>query len=438
MRPTVGRLLGLVGGVFALGLMVGIPSAVAGAGPSIAGCSPGLTISAHPTAGSAPLVVAYDLTVLGAAPTSISWAFGDGSFFNGTGSAFFAPIHRFDHPGTYSTTVTVVQPGQSGSCTETLAVSSGPLQTLATVLPKAGSAPLTVEFSATVLGGSGTFRAATWSFGNGQVGSGFNLSYTYPAPGQYLAEFQVTDSSNASSNSTLFVNVTAPATVRGAGLGWTDWIGAIAVIGGVAVLGAALYARSIYADRAGRGERTPGQGVTVPPTVLLEPRVERVGPSLTPAYLPPETAIGPGPFPPSSRTPAIPARPAPDIEPALPPISVPAPSPAPAESVERFRLSQRVVLHIYTLGTLRDDEIAPPTFTQAGMSAKLSVGQSPLSNVLRRLVIAGVLSQDVRHVRGRPRRLRVYRLTPMGESLALELRRQRESGRPPIGRGPAS
>lgn len=91
---------------------------------------------------------------------------------------------------------------------------------------------------------------------------------------------------------------------------------------------------------------------------------------------------------------------------------------------ERLKLSQRIVVHLSLQGRLYDDEIATPAFTQAGMADALGVGQSPLSNTLRRLVLGGVLSQDVRHVRGRPKRLKVYRLTSMGEALAAELRRR--------------
>lgn len=91
---------------------------------------------------------------------------------------------------------------------------------------------------------------------------------------------------------------------------------------------------------------------------------------------------------------------------------------------ERLKLSQRIVVHLSMQGRLYDDEIATPAFTQAGMAEALGVGQSPLSNTLRRLVLGGVLSQDVRHVRGRPKRLKVYRLTSMGEALAVELRRR--------------
>ncbi|MCI4318423.1 MAG: hypothetical protein L3J96_07785, partial [Thermoplasmata archaeon] len=99
---------------------------------------------------------------------------------------------------------------------------------------------------------------------------------------------------------------------------------------------------------------------------------------------------------------------------------------------DRLKLSQRVVLHLAAQGRLYDDEIATTAFTQAGMAERLSVGQSPLSNVLRRLVIGGVLTQDVRHVRTRPKRLRVYRLTSMGEALATEIRRQNATRAGPL------
>ena len=99
---------------------------------------------------------------------------------------------------------------------------------------------------------------------------------------------------------------------------------------------------------------------------------------------------------------------------------------------ERLKLSQRVILHLAAQGRLYDDEIATPAFTQAGMSETLGVGQSPLSNILRRLVVGGVISQDVRHVRGKPKRLRVYRLTSMGEALAVEIRRQRAERATPL------
>ncbi|MCI4367765.1 MAG: MarR family winged helix-turn-helix transcriptional regulator, partial [Thermoplasmata archaeon] len=101
----------------------------------------------------------------------------------------------------------------------------------------------------------------------------------------------------------------------------------------------------------------------------------------------------------------------------VPPISTSAP-PEP-----RLKLSQRVMLHLYLQGHLADGEVAPMGFTQGGMADKLAAAQSPLSSVLRRLVVAGLVTQDTRHVRGQPRRLRVYRLTSVGEVVARDLYR---------------
>jgi DNA-binding MarR family transcriptional regulator len=58
------------------------------------------------------------------------------------------------------------------------------------------------------------------------------------------------------------------------------------------------------------------------------------------------------------------------------------------------------------------------------MGREFSASQSSMSNVLQRLAAAGVLTFEVRHVAGYPRRLRVYFLTPYGEGLANDLRKR--------------
>lgn len=82
-------------------------------------------------------------------------------------------------------------------------------------------------------------------------------------------------------------------------------------------------------------------------------------------------------------------------------------------------------LHTGGQGRLAPDAAAPAGLTQRGMAAALGVGQNSLTNVLRRLGAAGIREQDVRHVRGQPRRLRVYRLTARGEALYQDVRRKR-------------
>lgn len=117
-----------------------------------------------------------------------------------------------------------------------------------------------------------------------------------------------------------------------------------------------------------------------------------------------------------------------------------APPPAVAPSAanrsveaEGLGLARRVVLHLSFQGRLGPDEVAPVGFTQQGMAASLSVRQGNLSKVLQRLVAAGALEVDRRHVRGVDRRLNVYRLTALGESISRDLRRRRGGSAAPVG-----
>jgi len=78
-----------------------------------------------------------------------------------------------------------------------------------------------------------------------------------------------------------------------------------------------------------------------------------------------------------------------------------------------------------SLGRLGNDEVARVGFTQRGMAEALEVRQGTLAKVVSRLEAAGVVEVDRRHVSGEPRRLKVYRLTGLGESVAKDIRRQR-------------
>ncbi|MFI5415176.1 MAG: hypothetical protein ACHQ16_05890 [Candidatus Lutacidiplasmatales archaeon] len=84
----------------------------------------------------------------------------------------------------------------------------------------------------------------------------------------------------------------------------------------------------------------------------------------------------------------------------------------------------RVILHLYAQGRLAPYEVAGPEFTQSGIGSTLELRQGTVTRVLTRLTAAGVLGSDRRHVAGRSRRLLVYTLTPLGESVARDLRRR--------------
>ena len=85
------------------------------------------------------------------------------------------------------------------------------------------------------------------------------------------------------------------------------------------------------------------------------------------------------------------------------------------------RISHRVLLHIARLGRIPVDEVQPRALSQAGMVDALGVQQGALTGVLRRLVAAGVLEEHRGHVYGIDRRVKFYRLSPVGVDLCREL-----------------
>lgn len=89
--------------------------------------------------------------------------------------------------------------------------------------------------------------------------------------------------------------------------------------------------------------------------------------------------------------------------------------------------ARRVILHLYAQGRLAPHEVADPEFTQDGIGLALNLRQGTVARVVGRLSATGVLESDRRHVTGRPRRLTVYTLTALGESVARDLRKNSPS-----------
>jgi len=106
-----------------------------------------------------------------------------------------------------------------------------------------------------------------------------------------------------------------------------------------------------------------------------------------------------------------------------------APAPEPADVAPKLSreadTAGRVITHLASLGRLGNDEVARLGFTQKGIGEALTVRQGTLAKVLSRLEAARVIEVDRRHVEGQPRRLNVYRLTALGESVARDLRHRR-------------
>jgi hypothetical protein len=418
--------------LIALGLAWGV-LAVLPVG-TLARASPSFTIvlSATPSP-SDPLEVTFTATAITGDPTAYAWNFGDGQTFNGTGPGYASPVHRYAHAGTYTIVVDLYEGTLQGTQSITLAVDAAPLHVQVLVANGSGPAPRTVTFLAEVTGGTGTYRSIVWSFGDGGSGVGTSLEYSYVRAGVYRPSVNVTDSAGARSEARAWVNVTDPAPNAPAGAPGTVPTAEVAALAGAAAVGGALAVLAVSHRRGGRhgggavGEEAPAAGSLGPPLGAPPEVGGAPGPPATPPA-PPMPAV-PG-LEATGSIPAAIASPAgsPPIAPERPPRAVLAPG--------TLRLSQRIVLHLAGQGHLGPTEVVPLGFSQIGMSRALGVRQNGLTNVLRRLVAAGVLTEEMRHVHGQGRRLKVYRLTPRGEELARDLRRAPGTGDP--ARSPAS
>jgi DNA-binding PadR family transcriptional regulator len=102
---------------------------------------------------------------------------------------------------------------------------------------------------------------------------------------------------------------------------------------------------------------------------------------------------------------------------------------------EGMGLAARVILHLAQLPPLGPNDIASLEHTQQGMVAALSVRQGSLTKVLRRLLAGDAVGVERRYVSGADQRLKVYRLTALGESLSRDVRRRMLPPDPPKATG---
>jgi len=167
--------------------------------------APLASFSASPTAGDAPLSVAFADASAGTI-TDRAWDFGDGST-----STLADPTHVYEQPGTYAVTLTVSGPGGSDTLALPDAVEVGvpppPVAAFAAT-PRSGVAPLAVDFAWT---GSGTATGWAWDFGDGATSSEAAPRHVYVAAGTYRVALAV--SGPAGSDATAldaFVQVSEP------------------------------------------------------------------------------------------------------------------------------------------------------------------------------------------------------------------------------------
>jgi YVTN family beta-propeller protein len=139
--------------------------------------------------GGVPLLVNFTAAVTGGVgPYQYLWKFGDGT----PGSGITAQ-HLYNSTGMYNVTLTVVDAyGNYGQDNVTVAVHTVSLHPTINASPPSGGAPLFVNFTAGVTGGTGPYQYS-WKFGDGTLGSGESVQHSYASTGTYNVTLTVID-----------------------------------------------------------------------------------------------------------------------------------------------------------------------------------------------------------------------------------------------------
>ena len=159
-----------------------------------------------PTTGQAPVLISFVPTGSSDPDGEIvqyAWDFGDGKKVIGR-----VANHTYAAPGNYVAKLTVTD--NEGAVDEATfeVIITGPVPNLSptasfTTSPAAGEAPLKVGFNASASSDpDGSIKTYSWSFGDGQTGSGAIANHTYSEPGTYEARLTVTDDKNATASTT--------------------------------------------------------------------------------------------------------------------------------------------------------------------------------------------------------------------------------------------
>ncbi len=165
-----------------------------------------VTVNPQPTANFTATTVCqgtatqFTSTATGQGITSYQWNFGDGQ--TGTGAN---PTHTYAQSGTYQVTLTV---NTNGNCSDdvTLPVTVNAVPTSNFTYTSVCRGNPT-QFTSTATGQGIT--SYQWNFGDGQTGTGQNVTHTYAQAGDYQVTLTVTTNGNCSDQKTQTVPVYA-------------------------------------------------------------------------------------------------------------------------------------------------------------------------------------------------------------------------------------
>ncbi|MDE1819983.1 MAG: PKD domain-containing protein [Euryarchaeota archaeon] len=223
-----------------------------------------VSATANPSSGSVPLSVVFNGSASGGTPPYIwTWWYGDGS----TISHARNPSHAYNTTGAFPVQLQIMDSG-AGNANQivsaflnitVVACSPCSLSASASAIPTQGSAPLSVAFNGSALGGSTPYRW-NWSFGDGSLYShARNPTHVYNASGTFVATLTVTDSVGATARGHVWINVTA---ILHATLAFNSPNQGYAPLT-VSMTGNATGGKPSYAYAWAFGDGTSGVGVTV-------------------------------------------------------------------------------------------------------------------------------------------------------------------------------
>ncbi|MEK6838373.1 MAG: PKD domain-containing protein, partial [Candidatus Thermoplasmatota archaeon] len=141
----------------------------------------------------------------GLAPYTYQWTFGDGA-----ASTSQSVVHRYTAPGTYDAQVTVRDSlGSSVSSSVSVLVRPSEPQVSMLASLQSGVAPLTISFSATIMGGVRPDSYA-WDFGDGGTSTEVSTIHRYDKAGTYIVTVTTTDALGRTATDTETISVQAP------------------------------------------------------------------------------------------------------------------------------------------------------------------------------------------------------------------------------------